>query len=225
MSYATITAVLADEIGTGTKDGKEIISAACEIPGEVPVKVELSVPATASAVKALREIKVGERLIASGPVQLINKGAQPQITALVVCPATEEQYLNEVIVVGRVGGEPKTTESGKSSKRSVAVNRYRRKPDSEEVEELTDWHGIRAFGFNKEKLERIKTGSLVMISGALSQMTNAKGEPYCEIKARTITVHKGGKGKGPDLGDGSKAAGYDADAFMGDPGDIASDWD
>jgi single-stranded DNA-binding protein len=225
MSYATATVTLTGALTPGVEAGKESFSALAEIPGDPAVRVQLWIPATASSLKHLQEAKTGDRLLVSGPLSLAEEGNLPRVTALVVCPASQEQYVSEALVVGRIGSDTKTAESGKSAKRSLAVNRYRRDPETDETIEETDWYTVRAFGFNMQKLERLNKGALVQVAGTLSQMTSAKGELYSELKARSITVHKNRKGGQPDPAKGTKATGYDADAFMGDADDISLDWD
>jgi single-stranded DNA-binding protein len=225
MSYATATVVLTGALTPGVDNGKESFSAAAEIPGDPAVRVQLWTPANASALKPLQEARLGDRLIVSGPLSLAEDGNLPRVTALVVCPSTDDQYLSEAVVIGRIGGDSKAAESGKSAKRSVAVNRYRRDPQTEETIEETDWYTVRAFGFTMQKLERLSKGALVQVAGTLSQMTSAKGEAYPELKARSITVHKNRKGGQGDPSKGTKATGYDSDAFMGNADDISIDWD
>jgi single-stranded DNA-binding protein len=225
MSYATATVTLTGDLTPGVENGKESFFASAEIPGDPAVRVQLWIPATASALKPLQEAKIGDRLIASGPLSLAEEGNLPRITALVVCPATEDQYISEAVILGRIGSDAKVAESGKSAKRSVAVNRYRRDPATEETVEETDWYPVRAFGFNMQKLEKLGKGALVQVAGTLSQMTSSKGEAYPEVKARSITVHKNRKGGQPDPAKGTAATGYDAEAFMGDASDISLDWD
>jgi single-stranded DNA-binding protein len=225
MSYATATVTLTGALTSGLDNGKESFSVAAEVPGDPAVRIQLWVPASASALKQLQETKPGDRLIASGPLSLIEDGNLPRITALVVCPASPDQYLSEAVIVGRIGSDAKVAESGKSAKRSVAVNRYRRNPETDETIEETDWFAVRAFGFNMQKLERLAKGSLVQVAGTLSQMTSSKGEAYPELKARSITTHKGRKGGQGDPSKGTKASGYDSEAFMGDAADISLDWD
>jgi single-stranded DNA-binding protein len=223
VATAALIVSLESAFAPAVRDGKEYLLANSVIPGEQPVKVRILAPAGASAAKLLQGKAAGDRVIISGPLRLEEDGSLPAVTALVACPATEEQFLNEVLFVGRVGGEPRDAESGKSTKRSIAVNRYRRKPDSDEAEELTDWMGTRAFGYTKDKLAKLKVGSLVEVTGMLVQLTNAKDEPFCEIKARSISVHKGRRGNS-NPAKGTMAAGYSDSEFEGSPEDINPDW-
>jgi single-stranded DNA-binding protein len=223
MAQAALIAALESTFSPGTRDDKEVLIAEAAIPGEQPVSLRILAPADGSAVKLLQPAAAGDRFILSGPLRLEEDGSLPAVTALVACPATTEQFLNEVLFVGRIGSPARDAESGKSTKRSIAVNRYRRDPATGEFEELTDWFGTRAFGFTKDKLTKLEVGSLVEVSGILSQLTNASGAPYCEVKARSVAVHKG-RGKGSNPAKGTQAAGYSASEFEGSADDIPGDW-
>jgi single-stranded DNA-binding protein len=223
MSYASCVLALADAPATSVIDGREYLTANAAIQGAQPVTVLLRAYPGGSAAKALAAKAAGELLLVSGEVQLNADSTHPVLDASVVCNATDSQYLNEVCIVGRVASDYRATESGKSGKRTVAVNRYRKNPETEEPEELTDWFGVRGFGYNRDKLEAIAKGSLVEVTGCFEQLTNAKKEPYCEIKARAIRVHKS-RGGNRNPAAGTSAAGYDQDAFNGSPDDIADDW-
>jgi single-stranded DNA-binding protein len=225
MSYASLIVALADQPTTRNLDGRELIHATAAIQGSQPVDIALqAIPGTASG-DALLTKQQGALLIASGEVCLIDDGNTPLITAGVICDAHPDQYLNEVVVVGHVGGEARMASSGKSASRSVATNRYRRRAGGVDPIEETDWYRIRGFGFNLEKLERINTGALVQVTGSFSQMTSAKGDPYCEIRARAIRVHRN-KGGGSNPAAGTTAAGYDQESYMGSADDIGTttDW-
>ena len=225
VSYASVIVALADQPVAIVADGKEFLSAAASIQGSQPVKVSIRARATSSAAKALQAKATGDLLIASGDISLAPDDGVPVITATVVCDAHADQYLNEVVIVGRIGSDSRLAESGKSVKRSVAVNRYLKASDSDEPVEVTDWYGVRAFGFTKQKLEAASKGSLVQVTGVFDQLTNAKQEAFCEIKARSIRVHKGRRtGGGKDPAEGTTAAGYDQESFLGEADDIASNW-
>lgn len=223
MSYASCVLALADAPIASVIDGREYLTAKAAICGQQPVSLLLRAYPASTAAKALTTKAAGELLLVSGEVQLNGDSTEPVLDATVVCNATDTQYLNEVCIVGRIASDYRQTESGKSGKRTVAVNRYRKNPETEEPEELTDWYGVRGFGFNREKLEKIAKGSLVEVSGCFEQLVNAKKEPYCEIKARTIRVHKGRSGS-RNAAAGTTAAGYDQDSFNGSPDDISDDW-
>lgn len=223
MSYASCVLALAEPPVTTVIDGREYLMARAAICGSSPVSLLLRAYPSSSAAKALATKTASELLLVSGEVQLNAENTEPVLDAFVVCNANETQYLNEVCIVGRVANEFRQTESGKSGKRTVAVNRYRKNPETEEPEELTDWFGVRGFGFNRDKLERLDKGSLVEVSGSFEQLTNAKQEPYCEIKARSIRIHKR-RGGNRNAAAGTSAAGYDQDSFNGSPDDIPDDW-
>lgn len=226
MAYASAIVRLTEAPAPAVAAGKEVLSAPAVIAGDAPVNLTLRAFAGSAAAKTLEGQPAEGHLIASGNIQLDEDGNLPIIEALTICPATDEQYLNEVVIVGRVGSEPKPADSGKSVRRSVAANRYSRpKTEDEKPVEHTDWYGVRAYGFNKDKLEKIEIGSLVEITGSLAGMTNAKGEPYCEVKARTVKTHKS-KGSGSyNPAAGTKAAGYAHEDFMGSADDIDGNWD
>jgi single-stranded DNA-binding protein len=223
MSYASLIVALADQPSTTTVDGRELIRARAAVQGSQPVDVALrAIPGSASG-DALLSKQQGNLLIVSGEICLVNDGNTPLVTTGVVCDAHDDQYLNEVVVVGHVGGETRAAQSGKSASRAIAVNRYRRSPGSDEPIEETDWFRIRGFGYNLEKLERVNVGALLQVSGSLSQMTSAKGEPYCEVRARSIRIHRN-KGGGGNPAAGTTAAGYDQESYMGNPDDMPPDW-
>jgi len=224
MSYASLIVALQDQPAKQTLDGRELICARAAIQGSQTVDIALqAIPGTASG-DALLTKQQGALLIASGAVSLIDDGNTPLITTSVICDAHPDQDLNEVVVVGRIGGDVRLAESGKSACRSIACNRYRKPSDSDEPIEETDWYPIRGFGLNKDKLERASKGALVQIAGVFSQMTSAKDESYCEIRARNIRIHRAGTGGNPAAG--TTAAGYDQESFMGsdDVVGTTNDW-
>jgi single-stranded DNA-binding protein len=225
MSYASLIVALADQPAKRSLDGRELIHVLASIQGSQPVSVALqATPGTASG-DALLAKSAGALLLASGEIALIDDGNQPLITTRVICDAHPDQYLNEVVIVGNIGGSPRMASSGKSTSRSVAVNRYSRAPDSEELVENTDWFRVRGFGFNLDKLERIGKGALVQVTGSFSQMTSSSDDPYCEIRARTIRIHRS-KGGGGNPAAGTTAVGYDQESYMGSADDIGTttDW-
>lgn len=156
---------------------------------------------------------VGSLLIASGDLTLQDDNAV--IYAHSLCHAVTEQYLNEVVLVGRLAGDVKVTSSGKSASRSLAVNRYVNR------EEVTDWWRIRGYGeYMIERFNSINKGSLVSVTGCLEQRTNQNKEAYCEIKARSIRVHRNPKAKNSE----SNAVGYDREDFTG-MNQMPHEWD
>lgn len=223
MSSASLIVALSGPPAQVVLGGKEMVTAHACIAGSQPVNIVLAAQAGTACGDALLTKKQDDLLIASGGIQLDEEGNTPLITASVICDAHPDQYLNEVVVVGRVGGDVRMAESGKSACRSIAVNRYHKPPDAEEPVEETDWYPIRGFGLNRDKLERVGKGALLEISGILSQMTSANETAYCEVRARNIRIHKAGAAGNPAAG--TNAVGYDQDAFNGDDGiGLSADW-
>jgi hypothetical protein len=221
VSYASAVVVLTDAPRQHVENGREFVTVSAQVPSDQrPIPVLVRAYADSAAAKALTEKAAGARLLISGDVQLTKEPEQPLITATVICPAYDDQYLCEVSLVGRVGGEPR--DADKSTKRSIAINRYLPNPDGGDPIEETDWFGCRAFGKTKDRFSKVDIGSLVQVSGSFSQMANAKGEPYVEVKVRGLRTHKGGKGGGnPAVG--TAAVGYDQASFEGND-DISSNW-
>lgn len=230
VSFAAAVVVLKDDPTQHTDNGREFVTAAAEIPSsQRPIPVLVRAYGDSAAANALLERKSGARLLVSGDVALSKSDEaadpdrkepeQPIITATVVCPGYDDQYLCEVSIVGRVGSEPR--EADKSTKRSVAINRYLPNPDGGDPIEITDWYGCRAFGKTRERFSRVDIGALVQVSGSFSQMTSASGSPYVELKIRSLRVHKG-RGNSNPAG-GTAAVGYDQASFEGG-NDIHNDW-
>lgn len=226
MSYASCIVALAEAPTAVSENDKEYISAGATIPGEQPVNVVVRAFATGNAAKVFQDLTAGSHLLVAGEVQLDEDNDYPIIEAAIACEALETQYLNMATIVGRIAETVRHAESGKSCMRSVAVNRYYKNPDPQKEEpiEVTDWYPVRAYGFNRDKLAGIPKGALVMVSGSFGQMTNVKGEPYCELKARTIRVHRSRGGGGGNLAAGTTAAGYAHEDFQGSADDIGTNW-
>ena len=150
---------------------------------------------------------IGNRLIVSGDLILNDPSNTTVLWAQSFCDAHDDQFINEVVVVGRLSTEAKVSDSNKSAARSLAVNRYNGK------EEITDWFRLRGYGFSMEKLVSAPKGSLVSAHGCLEQKSNKAGDPYMEIKCRTVKVHSKGKGSAPNPAQGTSASGYDQEDF------------
>ena len=226
MSYASSIVALSEKPEVQAIDGKSYLQAAGVICGQDSVSVLLRAYADSVAAKALAEKTSGDRLIVSGEASLHQPDNDlPIIVASVLSNASDDQYLNEVVIVGRLGTEAKDAESGKSTRRSVAVNRFFRSPDPAVTEpvEVTDWFSIRAYGFTKDRLAGADVGALVEINGCFTQMTNATGKPYVEVKARMVRVHRGSKG-GSNPAAGTSAVGYDHESFQGQPDECPAAW-
>lgn len=196
--------------------GKKLLHHDGIIPANEPIDIILELKPDGKTAEAISE--PGTYLIA-GELRKhqVSEGDEktaeiPVVRVLVASPAAEGQFLNEVSLVGRTGGEAKEAGSGKSSRVGVAVNRYRQVKGKNEPEELTDWYGCRGFGYTKEKLEKLKSGSLVEVQGCLSQLHNRDGQPYFELTLRSIRSHGKGSGKGAGAGSAPKesadTAGY-----------------
>lgn len=213
MAYASVILSLSEPPSQQEVDGKTLIVSRGAIPGSQAVDMALQAVSGTASGDALAAKQQGDLLIASGAVSLVEDGNLPLVNASVLCNAHPDQFLNEVCVVGRIGGDVRLAESGKSACRSIAVNRYRRPPEGQEPIEETDWYPIRGFGLNRDKLERVNKGSLVEVSGIFTSMSNADGKPYVEIRARNIRVHRSGGGGNPAAG--TSATGYDQESFMG----------
>ena len=232
MAYATLICTLdsASAPPTSPDGGPEMHCYDASIPGEQPVLLELRAKPGSKLQEALAATTVGSRIMACGFLTTLDTeeiGQRPVISVCVICPATKDQFLNEVSLVGRVGGEARSAE--KSAKVPVAMNRYRKNPDDPEGDpiEETDWIGVRGFGFVKGKIEKLAKGTLIEVAGSLSQMTNAKKLPFFEVRARSLRSHGKGKSRGNAVAPKSTSAvGYSADDFEdnGD-GDIGGGWD
>ena len=164
-------------------------------------------------------------MIVSGVLHL--EDSQPILTPQVICKATDEQYFNEVTLVGNLSGSVRPAE--KSCSRSIGESRPVRK--GTEWEELTDWFVVRGYGNTddnssiKDRLSGAAKGSLVQVNGALSQRTSKTKEPYVEVKIRRLRVHKRGGGGVPDpAANKSGVVGYDHDSFTESQEDMPSGW-
>lgn len=195
------------------------------IPSQEPVAIVLELKPDGEVAKAITE--PGHYLIAGElRKQQVTKengekgGEFPVVRVFVASPAAEGQFLNEVSIVGRIGGEAREASSGKSSRVGVAVNRYRQVAGQDKPEELTDWFTCRGFGYTKEKLEKVGKGALVELQGCLSQLENKDGEPYFEVRLRSLRSHgkgSGGSARGvaPAAESEGAVAGYSEESFAG----------
>ena len=182
-----------------------------------PVNLVVRVKAGTAAAGLLATKTAGDLLILSGLLFL--EESQPVIKPDVICTATDEQYLNEVFVVGNLAKPGRQTE--KTSLRSLGQSRAVRKGDS--WEETTDWFLIRGYASNnggssiKDRLNDAPKGSLVEVTGTLAQRTSQNNQIFVEVKARKLRVHKRGSGgEAPNPAAGKQVVGYEADAFTSD---------
>jgi single-stranded DNA-binding protein len=230
MAYATLICELTTEASQECPAPGE--PEACiwqaQVPSDTPVIVELRAKPGGKLATALAAFPIGARILIAGFLtaqDLGEGGQQPVVQVCMVCPASAEQFCNEVTAVGRVGGDARVAE--KSAKIPLALNRYRRNPHDPEgdPEEITDWIGVRGFGFIKGKIEKLSKGTLLEVAGSLSQMKNAKGEGYFELRARSIRSHGKGKGRGAAVAPASTSAvGYGASDFDEQDG-VGGGWD
>ena len=167
--------------------------------------------------------KAQDLVIVEGELILDADRSSAILYASSVCDGHANQFLNNVTIVGRLSGKARTTESGKSASRSVAVNRYTKKDGQEKPEQLTDWFQVRGYGYSMQRLIDVPKGSLVEVNGMLTQLTSAKGEGYVEIKCRKLKVHQGSKATN-DPAAGTTASGYDHSAFTGESDHMPPDW-
>jgi single-stranded DNA-binding protein len=209
VSYATLVVSLADAPKAVLVNGKEMLEAAATTANADPANLTIRVIAGSTVASAFSTKQQNQRLIASGDL-ILDENLGPIVYARVICDGHEDQFLNEVTIVGRVAGEARVAESGKSCSRSLAVNRF------EAGKEVTDWFKVRGFGHWKDRLESVPKGALVSVAGFLDQRTNRDGGTYCELKARSLRVHARSKGAGTNPAQGTTAAGYSAEDFSGE---------
>lgn len=201
-----------------TTGGVESLELIAQVPDpNDPVNIVVRTKAGSRQAELLATKTAGDLLILSGLLYL--EDSQPVVTPQVICTATSEQYLNEIVLVGNLAKPGRQTE--KTSLRSLGQSRHVRKADG--WEEATDWFLIRGFASSnggssiKDRLNDAPKGSLVEVAGTLAQRKSQSGESYVEIKARKLKVHKKGKGSAPNPAEGKPGVvGYEADAFTED---------
>tara|TARA_Y100000994_G_scaffold74005_1_gene60791 strand:+ start:76 stop:768 length:693 start_codon:yes stop_codon:yes gene_type:complete len=211
-------------------DGDQYLEARAETLGREPVDLILRAKAGAASgpTSFLMDKKPGDTFLITGELTLVNDRESPDrgtpvVRVFTISKATEDQYANEVNIVGRVVQETKNAE--KSSSRSVAVNRYLGKaPNGQSIVD-TDWFRVRGYGKNGERLASFTKGTLVEIDGMLEKKQNKAGKPYCEVKIRRVRSHKAGKGGEVNPAADKEAAGYESSAFDGkDEPDFPTNW-
>lgn len=219
VSYATLVVALNAVPQVMAVNGKELLETGAKTAHADPADLTVRVIAGSAVAAAFATKQQNQRLIVSGDL-ILDADKGPVLYARVICDAADDQFLNEVMVVGRIAGEPRSAESGKSASRSLAVNRF------VNGEEVTDWFKLRGFGYWKERLENAPKGALVSVAGFLDQRTNKEGKPYTELKVRSLRTHaksKGGGG-GANPAAGTTAAGYAAEDFSGEGAAMPFDW-
>lgn len=218
MSTATVTVALAAQPADAESHGKQVLEVFAAVNGRDPVNVLLRTATSSRAAEALRPRQAGDILIVTGDLFL--EDDQAVLYVRTSCDVPKDCYVNEVCLVGRLAGKPRITDSNKSASRSLAINRR------VQGEDVTDWFKIRGYGYMMERLQESPSGSLVLVTGSLDQRTNRDGNPYCEIKGRTVRTFKrgGGGSSGSNPAAGSKAAGYDHEDFANAVNDMPFDW-
>lgn len=204
----------------------EVLEAYGQIPDKNdPVSVLIRARPGTPQADLLQQQNAGDLLIVSGSLHL--EESQPVITPSVICKAQPDQYLNDVVIVGNLAKPGRQAE--KSCSRSLGVSRPIRKGD--DWEEMTDWFILRGYGDAnstgttiRDRLNNAPKGSLVQVSGCLSQRKSKDNEAYIEIKTRKLRVHKRGGGGVPDpAADKAGVVGYDHAEFT-QPDDMPDNW-
>lgn len=203
-----------------TASGKEILESTAQTVHSDPASLVVRVIAGSNVASAFAAKKTDQLLIVSGDL-ILDENQSPILYARVICDAHDDQFLNEVMIVGRIAGEAKITESGKSASRSLAVNRY------VEGKEVTDWFKVRGFGYWRDRLENAPKGALVSVAGFLDQRSNREGGTYCEVKCRALRLHSKAKGAAAaNPAQGTTAAGYATEDFSGESAEsMPFNWD
>ncbi len=224
MSYCTFSVALAAPATTATVNGKEVFEAFASITSQRdPATLLLRVPCGTKIGTAFSTKTVGQRLIVTGELNLADeKNREPVVKPHSFCDATESQYVNEVVVIGRLSEKFYESQSGKSVSRSLAVNRYVTKED-----QVTDWFNLRGFSYAKDRLKSCGKGALCSVHGTLYQDSSDKGL-YTGINVRRMTVHANSKvGKGTaNPAEGTSAVGYEHTDFTRpqDESPLSHDW-
>ena len=211
MSTATLVVALAAQPAETVVHGKQVLEVFASTNGKDQVPVLLRCVSGSKTAEAMKPKPAGQSLIVAGDLLLEN--SQPVLFVRSLCDVPSTAYINEVTITGRLAREPRITESNKSASRSVAVNRWNN------GEEVTDWFNVRGYGYTMERLVAIPVGSLVLLEGSLDLRTNRDGQPYAEIKARSIHTFERGKGgkASNNLAEGTQGIGYEQADFEGSP--------
>ena len=219
LAKCTLAVTLAATPAQTVINGREMYECYAETISPEPAQLLLCMNAGKKIGTLFAAKNTGDRLIVSGDLTLNTKDNTTLVNVLSFCNAHDDQFINEVIVVGRLSKEAKVSDTNKSAARSLAVNRYNGK------EEITDWFRLRGYSYAMERLVAAPKGSLVMAHGCLEQKNNRDGNPYVEIKCRTVKVHSKGKGGSPNPAQGTSAAGYDQEDFeSSNDNDMPFDW-
>jgi len=206
-----------------TINGVESLELLAQIPDpNNPINLTVRVPAGGKLAERLRKSVAKDLLILAGLLFIEkddNGKSSPIISPSIICKAVDEQYLNEVVVVGRFSSKSRQTD--KTTVRPLAQSRAVRKGD--EWEELTDWFPIRGYGSNNggksimDRLHAADKGALAEVCGSLSQMTSKQGDPFIEVRARKLKLHgksKAGLSSSSNPAKGKDVVGYEQEAYM-----------
>lgn len=218
MAYASLTLRLGAIATPVVADGVEIIECAAQTTTPDPATVMVRARSGTAVAKALAERPAESLLIANGDLILGDEGNTAILSVRQLCSAYPDQFLNDVILVGRLSGNFRVAE--KSVSTSIACDRYVNR------ESVTDWFRIRYYGGQADRLQTVPKGSLLTCCGMIEQRTNKDGNPYPEIKGRTFRVIRKGKGTAaPNPAAGTSAVGYDQSDFEQDDNDsFPIDW-
>jgi single-strand DNA-binding protein len=94
--------------------------------------------------------------------------------------------INQVVIAGYVGGEPKFFNGGAIASISVATS-TNWKDESGEWQSKTDWHNVSLFKYNATVAQNIASGDFVTVTGSI-KYTKKDERIYTNIQAQTI-VH------------------------------------
>lgn len=221
MAYASFTLRMGAPAAPTVAEGHEILEAAAQTTATDPAPLLIRARSGSSVAKSLAEQNADDLIIANGDLYLDPDTGMAILSALQVCRAYPDQYLNNVVLVGRLSGNFKIAE--KSVSTAIAADRYVNR------EPVTDWFRVRFYGGNAERIQSAPKGSLVTCPGCLESRTNKDGNPYPEIKGRTFRVIRKGRGSAgtaPNPAAGTTAAGYDHSDFeQDDENSFPINWD
>lgn len=217
MSNAIFVATLAIDPFLTVINDKEFVETRGSVNGS-NVEVIFRAAATKEGPSThLKKKKRDDLIILSGELQLAEKNTADAGTATVnvfACSdATNEQFFNEVTIVGRFCKDYKQAE--KSCARNVVVNRYRRVEGQEKPEQISDFFRVRGFGTWKERIMKASKGSLVELNGVLVTENDKEGKPYPVVKLRKLRTFQKGSGGQSDPAKEKAASGYEHSQFEG----------
>lgn len=219
LAYCTLAVALAATPTRSVAYDKEVWECYANTTAPEPVNLLLRFRNGSKVAQVFATKQPGARLIIAGDLIIEGENNNTVLCGHMLCDAHEDQFVNEVVVIGRLSKESKVTETQKSASRSLAVNRYIGR------DEHTDWFRLRGYGYSKDKLVNAPKGSLVSANGCLEQRKNRDGNPYLEVKCRNVRVHNRAKGaQGPNPAAGTSAVGYDQEDFESPSNDMPFNW-